>query len=192
VASVVRGYQKTKSFQGATGFPITALFLPLLGVLGTGVQAASNLAGNENAVATTVTGYLMGALLLLAVIMLSSVAKHFPAAVGKTERLWSNITVSAFTGSTVSSLALPLIVFMGMFVLVGGWLTFALTVAPFALGLMGTVIYLAATKQKHKDAPWKLLEMRRIVPYSIIFACLSFITAASVVFGMMVVAFPSL
>lgn len=192
VGSSLRGYQRTKSFPGATGFPIMATLLPLLGVAGTGLQDVLNLAGSESAVVTTLTGYLMGTLLLFAIIMISSVAKHFPMEIGKAERLLSNLTVSAFAGSTVSVLVLPLIIFMGMFVLVGGWLTFILTVAPFILGILGTAVYLFTTKDKRKGVPGKLLERQRIIPYSIIFACLSFIVVASVVFGMMVNSFPSL
>lgn len=188
----VRGFKKTTSFAGATTFPIVATLLPLLGVAGTGLQDIINLTGSRSGVATTLTGYLMGALLLLSIIMLSGVAKHFPAVVGKTERLWSNLTVAAFAGSTASVVVMPLIVFMGMFVLVGGWLTYGLTVAPFILGIIGTGAYLLATKDKRKVAPGKLLELSRILPYSIIFACVSFVTAASVVFGIMVNSFPSL
>lgn len=192
VISVVWGHKKTKSFAEVTTFPVVAPLLPLIGVAGTGVQDIINLTGSRNGVATTLTGYLMGALLLLSIIMLSGVAKHFPAAVEKTERLWSNITVAAFAGSTASVFVMPLIVLMGMFVLVGGWLTYGLTVAPFILGAIGTGAYLLATKDKRKVAPGKLLELRRILPYSIIFSCVSFVTAASVVFGMMVNSFPSL
>lgn len=192
LASVAMGFQKTKSFPEVTAVPIGATLLPLLVIAGTGLQDAVNLAGGEITIVTSLAGYLIGALLLASIIMLSIVAKHFPAAVSKAERLGSNITVSSFIGSTVSSLALPLIVLMGMFVFVGGWWTYALTVVPFVLGIVGTIIFLFVTKDKRKDIPGKLLEVRRIIPYSIIFACLSFTIAASVVFGMMVVAFPSL
>lgn len=192
VTSVIRGYQKTKSVPRASGFPVFAPLFPLLSVAGTGIQDALHLAGNENTIATTFTGYLMGALLLLSLIMLSSVAKHFPEVVSKRERLWSNITVSAFAGSTLSILVMPLIIFMGMFVLVGGWLTYILTVSPFILGIMGTAVYLFVRKDKTNIVSGKLLEWQRIIPYGIIFACLSFVTVASIVFGMMVKSFPSL